>query len=58
VCRQFSNTRTALHLAICGSPEFYEGRGQIHFLDWALTCVMPSSKVRPTVPVVAAAEGV
>jgi len=28
--------RTALHLAICGSPDLYEGRGQHHFLDWAL----------------------
>jgi hypothetical protein len=31
-----SETRTALHLTICGSPELYEGRGQSHFLDWAL----------------------
>ena len=28
--------RTALHLAIKGSPEHYEGSGQRHFLDWAL----------------------
>lgn len=31
-----SETRTALHLAISGSPELYEGSGQRHFLDWAL----------------------
>jgi nitrite reductase/ring-hydroxylating ferredoxin subunit len=31
-----SEKRSALHLAICGSPELYEGSGQSHFLDWAL----------------------
>jgi nitrite reductase/ring-hydroxylating ferredoxin subunit len=31
-----ADDRTALHLAIKGSPELYEGRGQRHFLDWAL----------------------
>jgi nitrite reductase/ring-hydroxylating ferredoxin subunit len=31
-----TDNRTALHLAIRGSPELYEGRGQRHFLDWAL----------------------
>jgi nitrite reductase/ring-hydroxylating ferredoxin subunit len=31
-----ADDRTALHLAICGSPDLYEGRGQRHFLDWAL----------------------
>lgn len=31
-----SERRTALHVAICGSPELYEGAGQSHFLDWAL----------------------
>jgi nitrite reductase/ring-hydroxylating ferredoxin subunit len=31
-----ADDRTALHLAIRGSPELYEGRGQRHFLDWAL----------------------
>jgi nitrite reductase/ring-hydroxylating ferredoxin subunit len=31
-----SDHRTALHLAICGEPEHYEGKGQHHFLDWAL----------------------
>jgi len=31
-----SETRTALHVAICGSPGQYEGAGQRHFLDWAL----------------------
>ena len=31
-----SDHRTALHLSICGEPEHYEGRGQHHFLDWAL----------------------
>jgi nitrite reductase/ring-hydroxylating ferredoxin subunit len=28
--------RTALHLAIGGSPDVYAGRGQRHFLDWGL----------------------
>jgi nitrite reductase/ring-hydroxylating ferredoxin subunit len=31
-----SETRTALHLTICGWPKLYEGFGQSHFLDWAL----------------------
>jgi nitrite reductase/ring-hydroxylating ferredoxin subunit len=31
-----SNTRIALHLSICGSPEVYAGAGQTHFLAWAL----------------------
>ena len=31
-----SNTRTALHLSICGSAERYKGAGQNHFNDWAL----------------------
>jgi nitrite reductase/ring-hydroxylating ferredoxin subunit len=31
-----SETRSALHLVICGSPELCEGSGQGHFLDWAL----------------------
>jgi nitrite reductase/ring-hydroxylating ferredoxin subunit len=31
-----ADNRTALHLAIRGSPELYEGRGQRHFLNWAL----------------------
>jgi hypothetical protein len=31
-----TDNRTALHLTIRGSPELYEGRGQRHFLDWAL----------------------
>jgi nitrite reductase/ring-hydroxylating ferredoxin subunit len=31
-----ADNRTALHLAIRGSPELYEGNGQRHFLDWAL----------------------
>ena len=31
-----SNARTAFHLSICGSPAFYEGAGQSHFLGWAL----------------------
>jgi hypothetical protein len=31
-----ADDRTALHLTIQGSPDLYEGRGQRHFLDWAL----------------------
>jgi hypothetical protein len=31
-----ADNRTALHLAIRGSPDLYQGRGQRHFLDWAL----------------------
>ena len=31
-----SDARTALHLAICGSPDTYRMAGQFHFLDWAL----------------------
>jgi nitrite reductase/ring-hydroxylating ferredoxin subunit len=31
-----ADDRTALHLAIRGSPELYGGSGQRHFLDWAL----------------------
>jgi nitrite reductase/ring-hydroxylating ferredoxin subunit len=31
-----ADNRTALHLAIDGSPELYQGTGQRHFLDWAL----------------------
>jgi nitrite reductase/ring-hydroxylating ferredoxin subunit len=31
-----TDNRTALHLAICGEREHYEGSGQRHFLDWAL----------------------
>lgn len=31
-----SETRIALHLAICGWQKLYEGRGQRHFLAWAL----------------------
>jgi nitrite reductase/ring-hydroxylating ferredoxin subunit len=31
-----SNSRTVLHLSICGQPELYQGRGQNHFLGWAL----------------------
>lgn len=31
-----SGSRTALHIAISGSPTLYEGAGQRHFLGWAL----------------------
>jgi hypothetical protein len=31
-----SGSRTALHIAISGSPTLYQGRGQCHFLAWAL----------------------
>jgi nitrite reductase/ring-hydroxylating ferredoxin subunit len=31
-----SDTRTALHLTICGWQKLYAGFGQIFFLDWAL----------------------
>ncbi|HEX7790238.1 MAG TPA: Rieske (2Fe-2S) protein [Afipia sp.] len=34
--QEISEMRTALHLAICGLPNLYEGAGQNHFLDWAL----------------------
>jgi hypothetical protein len=30
-----SDRRTALHIAIAGAPEAYEGRGQAHFFRWA-----------------------
>jgi hypothetical protein len=31
-----SGGRTALHIAICGSPKLYAGAGQRHFIDWAM----------------------
>jgi nitrite reductase/ring-hydroxylating ferredoxin subunit len=34
--QQVSDTRTGLHLAICGWSKLYDGVGQRHFLDWAL----------------------
>jgi nitrite reductase/ring-hydroxylating ferredoxin subunit len=49
-----SDTRTGLHLAICGSPELYEGAGQTHFLNWALQLRRALEQPRPRV---AAAHG-
>jgi hypothetical protein len=45
-----SETRTALHVAICGSPELYEGSGQSHFLDWALQLRRAIQQPRPRAP--------
>ena len=42
-----SETRTALHLAICGSPKLYEGAGQSHFLDCALQLRRAIEQPRP-----------
>jgi hypothetical protein len=42
-----SETRTALHLTICGSPKLYEGLGQSHFLDWALQLRRAIEQPRP-----------
>jgi nitrite reductase/ring-hydroxylating ferredoxin subunit len=44
-----SETRTALHLTICGSPRLYEGAGQSHFLDWALQLRRAIEQLRPPV---------
>jgi len=44
-----SQTRTALHLTICGSPRLYEGAGQSHFLDWALQLRRAIEQLRPPV---------
>jgi nitrite reductase/ring-hydroxylating ferredoxin subunit len=40
--------RTALHLAIDGSAELYQGAGQRHFLDWALRLRHSIEQVRNT----------
>jgi nitrite reductase/ring-hydroxylating ferredoxin subunit len=45
-----SETRTALHLTICGSPELYEGSGQSHFLDWALQLRHTIEQPHPQAP--------
>src|SRR5216683_1193611 len=44
-----SETRTALHLTMCGSPRLYEGAGQSHFLDWALQLRRAIEQLRPPV---------
>jgi nitrite reductase/ring-hydroxylating ferredoxin subunit len=45
-----SETLTALHLTICGSPKLYEGLGQSHFLDWALQLRRAIEQPRPQAP--------
>jgi nitrite reductase/ring-hydroxylating ferredoxin subunit len=50
-----SDVRIALHLAICGPSERYEGAGQRHFLDFALQVRRAIEHPRPDAP---AAPGV
>jgi nitrite reductase/ring-hydroxylating ferredoxin subunit len=54
-----SETRTALHLTICGWPKLYEGFGQGHFLDWALELRRVIEQPGPQAPAArgAAVEG-
>jgi nitrite reductase/ring-hydroxylating ferredoxin subunit len=43
-----SETRTALHLSICGLAERYQGAGQNHFNDWALRLRNAAEHARAT----------
>jgi nitrite reductase/ring-hydroxylating ferredoxin subunit len=48
--QSISESRIALHLAICGWPKLYEGAGQSHFLDWALQVRRAIEHPRPHAP--------